>query len=219
MFNVKNLDWHEIIQKIKNFATSEYAKVEVEQLSPLKNAEEAEKSFYEIESAGFIIQTGIRPHMESLDLYETWMTRLRKNAVLKTLELRDVRHFCLEVIALSESLSEQSTAWATDISEQLMRAEEPLSAIDNLITPSCDIRMDASEKLYRLSKEKDQLAQQIRHQMDRLVKDHQMDHMLQEKYDHTRWSLGYTRQRRNAALCTRCDSCELSVQTNCFHGT
>jgi len=186
MFNVKNLDWHEIIQKIKNFATSEYAKVEVEQLSPLKNAEEAEKSFYEIESAGFIIQTGIRPHMESLDLYETWMTRLRKNAVLKTLELRDVRHFCLEVIALSESLSEQSTAWATDISEQLMRAEEPLSAIDNLITPSCDIRMDASEKLYRLSKEKDQLAQQIRHQMDRLVKDHQMDHMLQEKYVTTR---------------------------------
>ncbi len=186
MFNVKNLDWHEIIQKIKNFATSEYAKVEVEQLSPLKNAEEAEKSFYEIESAGFIIQTGIRPHMESLDLYETWMTRLRKNAVLKTLELRDVRHFCLEVIALSESLSEQSTAWATDISEQLMRAEEPLSAIDNLITPSCDIRMDASEKLYRLSREKDQLAQQIRHQMDRLVKDHQMDHMLQEKYVTTR---------------------------------
>ena len=186
MYNIKNLDWNEIILKIKSFATSELGRIDIEKISPLPTAQDAETSFYEIESAGYIIQSGVRPHMESLDLYETWMTRLRKNAVLKTIELRDVRHFCLEVIALKEALSDQNTAWATDIGEQLMRAEEPLSAIDNLITPSCDIRMDASEKLYRLSKEKDQLAQQIRHQMDRLVKDHQMDHMLQEKYVTTR---------------------------------
>ncbi|MFN3454485.1 MAG: endonuclease MutS2, partial [Pseudobdellovibrio sp.] len=55
-----------------------------------------------------------------------------------------------------------------------------------LITPSCDIRMDASERLYRLSKEKDQLARQIQNQMDKIVKDHQIEHMLQERFVTTR---------------------------------
>lgn len=186
MYDVKNLDWIEILQKLQNFATCELSKLKLSELSPLKNPQAAEASFYHIESAGFIIQSGLRPHMESLDLFETWMTRLRKNAVLKTLELRDIRHFCLETLAYKEALSHQNTAWSVDMIESLFNAEEPLSAIDNLITPQCDIRMDASEKLYKLSKEKDQLALQIKNQMDRLVKAQQMDHMLQEKYVTTR---------------------------------
>jgi len=183
---IKNLDWHEILERIKNFSTSESAKNVLHDLAPLKNTHDAEKSFYDIESASYVLQSGLRPHMESLDFYETWMSRLRKNAVLKPLELKDVRHFCLENSALQEALKDQATAWATDISERLMTAVEPLSAIDSLITPSCDIRMDASEKLYRLSKEKDQLSRQIQNQMDRLVKDHQMETMLQEKFVTTR---------------------------------
>lgn len=186
MFVIKNLDWSEILNKTAAYATSEQGKSLVTAIQPLANAEAAEKSFYEIESATGILSGGVRPHMESLDLFATWMTRVRKNAVLKPLELKDIRHFCLEVIALKEALKEQSTAWALDLYEKLMLAEEPLSAIDNLITPSCDIRMDASEKLYRLSKEKDQLARQIQNQMDRLVKDHQIEHMLQEKFVTTR---------------------------------
>lgn len=186
MYVIKNLDWFEIIERLKNFSTSESAKNTLEALSPLSSASLAEKSFYDIESATFVIQAGVRPHMESLDLFEPWISRLKKNAVLKTLELKDIRHFCLETIALKEALSDQATAWAKDMSEQLMNANEPLSAIDHLMTASCEIRMDASERLYRLSKEKESLARQIQNQMDRLVADHKMDHMLQEKYVTTR---------------------------------
>lgn len=186
MLNVKNLDWSEILEKTSAFATSEQGKNSVLQIKPLASSDLAEKSFYEIESAAQILSGGVRPHMESLDLFATWMTRVRKNAVLKPLELKDIRHFCLEVIALKEALKEQSTAWALDLHDKLMQAEEPLAAIDNLITPSCDIRMDASEKLFSLSKEKDQLSRQIQNQMDRLVKDHQIEHMLQEKFVTTR---------------------------------
>ncbi len=186
MLAIKNLDWSEILEKTAAYATSEQGKTLVSEIKPLGSAEEAEKSFYEIESGLGILAGGIRPHMESLDLFATWIVRVRKAAVLKPLELKDIRHFCLEVIALKEALKEQSTAWALDLNEKLMNAEEPLSAIDNLITPSCDIRMDASEKLYRLSKEKDQLARQIQTQMDRLVKDHDIEHMLQEKFVTTR---------------------------------
>lgn len=186
MFEVKNLDWSEIIEKIKSFTTSEAARNEAGQIKALKNASEAEKSFYEVECAGAIVLSGLRPHMQSLDLFELWISRLKKKALIKTIELKDIRSFCLETIALSEALKDQSTSWAQDQSLMLMRAEEPLSAIDNLMTPGGDIRMDASEKLYRLSKEKESTARQIQNQMDRLVNDHKVEGMLQEKYVTTR---------------------------------
>lgn len=186
MLVIKNLDWSEILDKTAAFATSDQGKNLIGEIKPLTSADQAEKSFYEIECASGILSGGLRPHMESLDLFATWIVRVRKNAVLKPLELKDIRHFCLEVIALKEALKEQGNAWAIDLHDKLMQAEEPLSAIDNLITPSCDIRMDASEKLFHLSKEKDSLARQIQNQMDRMVKDHQIEHMLQEKFVTTR---------------------------------
>lgn len=186
MFEVKNLDWLDILEKIKSFATSDRARQIISETKCLKNSAEAEKSFFEIESAGAIISSGLRPHMQSLDLFDLWISRVRKKAVLKTLELKDIRHFCLETIALHEALKMQDSSWALNQIEQMMKAEEPLSAIDGLMTPSGDIRMDASEKLYRLSKEKETLTRQIQNHMDKLVHDHQVEPMLQEKYVTTR---------------------------------
>ncbi len=186
MFEIKNLDWFEILEKIKLFATSEAARLLVAETKPFPTPDEAQVSFYEIESASAIILGGVRPHMESLDLFEIWHSRLKKKAVLKTLELKDIRHFCLETLALHESLKDQNSEWAASCNEHLMNADEPLSAIDQLMTPAGDIRMDASEKLYSLSKEKENLARQIHSHMDKLVHDHKIDHMLQEKYVTTR---------------------------------
>lgn len=186
MFQIKNLDWDEILEKLKSFSTSESARQIIADTQPLKSADEAQKSFYEIECGSEIILGGVRPHMQSLDLFELWIGRLKKKALLKTLELKDIRHFCFEVVALREALKVSTTTWAQDQLEQLMRAEEPLSAIDQLMTPSGDIRMDASEKLYRLFKEKESTARQIQNQMDRLVRDNKMETMLQEKYVTTR---------------------------------
>jgi DNA mismatch repair protein MutS2 len=186
MFEVKNLDWSEILEKIKSYTTCESARDVVNETKPLKSSTDAERSFYEIECAAAIISTGVRPHMQSLDLFELWISRLRKKAVVKTIELKDIRHFCIEVIALQEALKMQDTAWAHEQNESLMKAEEPLSAIDNLMTPSGDIRMDASEKLYRLSKEKESLARQIQNHMDKIVKDNKVENMLQERYITTR---------------------------------
>lgn len=186
MFVIKNLDWFDVLEKIKSFATSENGRVIVGQLKPLNKPEQAEKSFYEIESAASIILSGIRPHMESLDLYDVWISRLKKKAVLKTLELKDIRHFCLETIALKEVLKDHTTEWASSQSDLLMNADEPLSAIDHLMTPTGDIRMDASEKLYSLFKEKESLSRQIHNYMDKLVREHKIEHMLQEKYVTTR---------------------------------
>ncbi|MGE3760075.1 MAG: Smr/MutS family protein, partial [Pseudobdellovibrionaceae bacterium] len=124
--------------------------------------------------------------MESLDLFAPWFTRLKIKSTLKTLELKDVRHFCLETIALKEIIGPFNGPYCSYLKNTLMTAEEPLSAIEQILAPNGDIRMDASEKLYSLSKEKENLARQVQNTLDRLVHDHEMVTFIQDKYVTTR---------------------------------
>ncbi len=186
MFELKNLDWTILVEKLKSFSTSLSAKDSVTNTKPLESAEAALKSFEQISNALQVIQMGVRPFMESLDLYNIWCSRLKKRANLKTLELKDVRSFCLEVLALSEALRKVSNPWTESLNSQLMNSEGCLSAIDQIITPHGEIRSDASERLHSLYTEKEKLQREVQNVFDRLVKDHQMEHFLQDKYVTTR---------------------------------
>lgn len=186
MRELQALDWIEVLEKIRGFATSEPGRTRVGNLGPLDSADEARRSFRDVMDAGDVLNQGFRPHLSSLDLYSTWFTRLKKNAVLKTLELKDARHFFLEALALTEALKTVENEWAARTTESLMDATEPLSAIDTILTPGGEIRADASERLYSLFNEKDRLAREVQNTLDRLVKDHQMENLLQEKFVTTR---------------------------------
>lgn len=184
--NLSALDWELILQKIQTLSTSLSAQEKLSQTRPLDSASQASKQFKEIEYAFGIVSSGVRPHMQSLDLYETWFTRIKKKSVLKTLELKDVRHFCLEALALKEVLKDHNNPWTENLKDQLMEPGEPLSAIDQILTPQGDIRNDASEKLYQLFSEKERLGRDVQNTMDRLVRDHQVENMLQDKFVTTR---------------------------------
>jgi DNA mismatch repair protein MutS2 len=183
---MNSLDWSEILQIIKSHATSLVAKEKVQKLSPLANQNLAKESVEEIFGAVSLIQMGLRPFMESLDLFEVWHSRIRKQAVLKTLELRDVRSFCLEAVALKEACGLLENSWSKGARDGLMNCDEPLSAIDQIMTPNGEIRSDASEKLFQLFREKESLSRQIENTLDRLVNAHQMQNLLQDKYVTTR---------------------------------
>ncbi len=180
------LDWVDILNGIRHFATSEAGKEKILATEPLSSAALAQHSFQEIMDAAEVLNQGLRPFMESLDLYSTWITRLKKRAVLKTLEMKDVRSFCLEALALREAFLPIENEWSQQMQSRLMDATEPLSAIEQVLTPGGDIRADASEKLYNLFKEKEKLAREVQNTMDRLVKDHQMENIVQDKYVTTR---------------------------------
>lgn len=180
------LDWNEVLERIRAFATCEPGRARIADIGPLKDATEAHRSFRDIMEAGQVVQQGLRPHLSSLDLYSTWIHRLKKNAVLKNLELKDVRHFCLEAVALVEAMRPVANSWTAEMRDGLMDATEPLSALDQILTPSGEIRADASERLYSLFKEKERLGREVQHALDRLVKDHQMEGVLQDKYVTTR---------------------------------
>lgn len=181
-----NLDWQEVLEKLKSLATSLPAKDILNHLEPLKTQQEATLEFQKTAQAQIVLETGVRPFMQSLDLFEPWISRLKKGAVLKTIELKDVRTFCLEVIALHESLKSQNTPWSEHVKVTLMPAEEPLSAIDQIMSPHGEIRSDASETLYQLFQEKEKLERELQNTLDRLVKDHQMENYLQDRFVTTR---------------------------------
>ncbi len=177
-----NLDWDEILSRLADLATSQGARERLRHLQPLPSQGEAEQSFFEIAEVMGILSLGRRPFMESLDLFSTWHTRLSKAATLKTLELKDLRHFCLELLALREVLKEHTSPWAAFIVTALMDATEPLSFIDQIMTPEGDIRNDASETLYQLFQEKAHIVRQTQNMLDRLIRQHEMEPVLQDRY-------------------------------------
>jgi DNA mismatch repair protein MutS2 len=148
------LDWREILERLQSLATSEPARIRLRDTKPLTSANEAVKSFHAIEEAQNVLAFGERPFMESLDLYSTWFQRLKREAILTTLELRDARRFCIEVVALEEVLRPLTTPWVRGLKARLMDASAALSAVDQIMTPSGEIRTDASETLYNLYREK-----------------------------------------------------------------
>lgn len=176
------LDWRIILEKLQGLATSEPARIRLSELAPLKSPSEAKESFEATIQAQNVLSFGERPYMESLDLFSTWYQRLKREAVLTTLELRDVRRFCIEVVALGEVLRQSEGPWVERVLRRLMNATEPLSAIDQIMTPSGEIRTDASEALHNLYREKQNQTRALQNTLDRLIKQHDMEPVLQERY-------------------------------------
>ena len=182
MSKIENIDWDLILKKLAGYATSEHGKEKLRKVEPLSTAREAVQSFSITEELKAVLQQGERPFMESLDMQPTWMQRLLKKATLKVLELKDIRRFCLEALALSEILRPFETQWISTQKAKIFRAEEPLSAIDHLITAEGEIRSEASETLHRLYTEKTQQTQKIHNLLDKLVKKHELENILQDRF-------------------------------------
>lgn len=180
------LDWQSLCERLSTMATSAKAQEALRSLAPLSTPELAERQFAEVEECLAILATGIRPHMESLDFYPLWHTRIQKGSTLKTLELKDVRLFCLEVLALKESLVSLNSEWSKEIKSLLFESTETLSAIDRLMTPDGEIKTDASPLLDQLFREKLKLTRELHSTLDRLVKQNELETVLQDRYVTTR---------------------------------
>jgi DNA mismatch repair protein MutS2 len=180
------IDWKEVLSKLETFATSEVGRSRLAKTVPLTSPEAAKKSFNEINEALSVLSHGERPFMESLDLFPTWHVPLKRKAVLSVVQLKDVRRFCLEALALSEVIRPLEGPWVTSIKSKMIDATGPLSAIDTIITPEGEIRTDASETLHNLYREKQNQTRNLQTTLDKLVKNHQMEGILQDRYVTTR---------------------------------
>jgi DNA mismatch repair protein MutS2 len=184
--SLKNLDWESLLEQTRSFATCDLTREKILQMRAFEHQEQALEQIENVFQAQQIVLSGVRPFFESLDLCEVWIHRLKKQAVLQPLELKDVRHFCFEALALRDCLQNLPTDWSKEQLQLFMNTEEALSAIDQILTPGGEIRIDASQRLYQLHKEKENLARQVQNQLDRLVSAHSMANILQDKFVTTR---------------------------------
>ncbi|MCB9072728.1 MAG: Smr/MutS family protein [Bdellovibrionaceae bacterium] len=182
MSKLENLDWPRIVKHLSSFATSGEGKDALLETAPLATANDAQILFRITGQATEVLERGERPFMESLDLFPSWFIRLEKQSQLKALELKDARLFFIEALTLQKILKGVSNSWAQEQLTKLFEVKEPLSAIDQLITPSAEIRVDASEKLYNLHNEKKNLTQKIQSSLNALVKSHDNENILQDKF-------------------------------------
>ena len=179
------MDWDKVLRIIVDFASCAEAKEILGATTPLAGSGEAQKSFEIIEESEELLKTGHRPTVESLDLFYSWSIRLKKKALLKSIELKDIRSFLNEVDFLKKTLQNFKTSkgsWLKEIKSKLMSVKEPLSAIDQLINSRGEILRSASEKLFNLSQEERQLVFKTQKILDELVKGHDYDPLLQDKY-------------------------------------
>lgn len=178
----KNLDWFDTLEKIKNYTTSNTAKELISKTTAFRTREDALKQARDILDAKSVVTLDFRPNLDSLDVFYSWFERLKRKAVLKTTEFQEVRSFCFDIFNLQKTLSQSSNDWITASLSQLMDTSKIHSAIDQIITFDGNIRSDASETLHNLFNEKKNLERQIRSTLDKFVKTHEMENLLQDRY-------------------------------------
>lgn len=180
---LNSIDWNQILNALQELTSSELARERMAELSPVKTPKEAKASFDEIFSALQLILSQERIHFLNLDSSVSWLPRIEKQATLKTLELKDIRSFLKEAHSLELLLQEDPDGhFARKASVDSNSIHEPISAIDHIISESGEIKTDASETLYNLYNEKKGLSQQLEKSLDRLVKENQMEPILQDRF-------------------------------------
>jgi DNA mismatch repair protein MutS2 len=179
---LENLDWPRIVKHLSSFATSAEAHDVLSHIAPLESSKEAEEKFKITREAIYVLERGERPFMESLNVYPIWYMRLEKQSQLKAQELKDARLFFVEALTLQKILKNSPSDWTSSLVKRIFEVKEPLSAIDQLITPQAEIRVDASEKLYNLHNEKKNLTHKIQSSLNTLVKSHDKENILQDKF-------------------------------------
>lgn len=182
MENLKNLDWNETLLKIHAYASSELAKNLILKTQPFSESQKARAQVLEIMDATRIVSLDFRPSIEGLDSYSTWSERLKKKSTLHGPEFQDIRRFCYDILNVQKALNSHSNDWTQNTSQKLMDPTPILESIDRVFTFEGEIRSDASEELKKLFSEKKSLEKQLRTTLERFVRAHELDNILQDKF-------------------------------------
>ncbi len=184
--NLKAIDWHQLLEVLASFASSETAKDRLLQLQVLPSPQAAIQSFDEIENAKQYIFNEERAFVESIDLFPVWKVRLQKTDLLKAIEFRDVLQFLYETESMRALANDRADTW----SQKLIASSYDLSSlqkkIEACVNTEGNIQNTASPKLYELTQEKNQLAQAIQSKLDQIVKKHELEQVLQDRFVTTR---------------------------------
>lgn len=189
-----SLDWPKLVLSLSSYASSERAREQLNRIGLFNRQEQAERAIAEVGCGIELLELDKRPCFESIDYSAQWMSRANKEATLDPLLLKDARLFFRESVAartlLSEALtlglSPQTEAWVMGLLSEIADFRSVLQQIDATISPAGEIREDASPTLSELYREKAQQIQKLQTTLDRLVRSHDMETFVQERFVTTR---------------------------------
>lgn len=185
---MNELDWLELTGHIESHCFTDSGKDWLAAQKPFQNPEPALKRQDEILQFMNAIQSArLTVRLQSLDMTQNWLRRVEKNQVLNLLDLKDLRLFLEDIADVTQQLSALiDLKYFKSLSASIFDPESILTYIDMVMSDTGEIRSDASETLFKLFNEKKSLHNQVKNILNKIVKDQDLEGILQDRFVTTR---------------------------------
>ncbi|MBE8162999.1 MAG: hypothetical protein HAW63_03320 [Bdellovibrionaceae bacterium] len=183
---LNTLNWNNICQHLEQYCSSQLAKQLTKKITPFKTETEANQSFQDIEDVRSILKNKVEIHAQSLDDFDKWFSLIEKSSHIKSQTLHTIMLFLYEVLHLKLILNNQKENWAKKYTKKLFSPQNMIKKIQLIIDEKGIIKTTASKQLLTLYQEKQNLSHNIQKQLDKMVKDYDIEHILQDKFVTTR---------------------------------
>lgn len=185
---MKELDWQELILHIESHCLTDRGKDWIHGLKAFSTPAEASLRQTEILQFMSAIQSSmLNLRLHGLDLVQTWIRRAEKNQVLNLLDLKDLRVFLEDLQDIKIQLKDLAHhSYFAQMDSEILDPDSLLSYIDIVVSDNGEIRSDASETLFKLFNEKKSLNGQVKSILNKIVKDQDLEGILQDRFVTTR---------------------------------
>ena len=169
-------DWHDLLDTICEKTKFNTVKEHIKNTKPFQTQTEAlnyQKQFEYLYNLK-------RPHLTSLDNLD-WLLVLEKKSILTIRQLLDIKDFCFDVSSVKRQLFPLKNDWSHLTTNALIKEETVQSLINKLVTADGSIKKEASQTLFQLTQDKNQIESSIKKVFDEITKNYKTQSLLQEK--------------------------------------
>ncbi len=185
---MNELDWQELLLHIESQCLTDRGKDWLGSQKAFDTKEAASQRQQEIlQFIATVESASLTLRLHGLDLVQTWLRRVEKNQVLNLLDLKDLRLFLEDLTDILEQLPQvEHLPYFTALQSQLLNPDSLLTYINIVLSENGEIRSDASETLFKLFNEKKSLQSQVKNILNKIVKDQDLEGILQDRFVTTR---------------------------------
>lgn len=178
----------ELFSQIELYCKTQVGQENIKQLKPYQNPKEASEQCQKIlEFKQLIISEAFNFKLQGLDLVQNWIRKVKKNQMLQTLDLNDIRLFLEDLEDLKKIMTDNKFVKTLNhLNQSLFDPKDILSYINVVVSPAGEINSDASEDLYKFFQDKKNLNHQVQNLLKKIVKDQDLENVLQDRFVTTR---------------------------------
>ncbi len=179
---------NEVLKHIQSYCKTVSGQQNLQTLTPFTNPEKAKKHVRKVlDFKNLILKEGFNFSLLGLDTGPNWLRKVKKNQTLQILDLCDIRLFLEDIYDLrTVFINHTKYKVVENFLAKLLNPEEILSYLQIVVSPAGEINSDASEDLYKMFQDKKNLNQQVQNLLKKIVKDQDLENVLQDRFVTTR---------------------------------